>query len=333
MSRRVGLTVACSALFSAFGFAGCASDPVRTVAPGNSTAKAVEAARNPPPLASFAIASAAPVAPAGPAPDPRFEKAKKLSTDFSTRAERDEAQGIFQALCDENVAEGGARVAHLQRMMLAPEDRGPAFELAERACGADSAFGCTEVAWFQRGDPSGDPPDPDATARSAEQMKMSCDSGDPEGCAGRAQILVSLGMEASKEAPDWAEKGCAGGSADGCWWVGNYASITKDVPKARTYFEKSCRARSTAGCKAWFKMMWPEGRSSLPAKEYEAATKEVCEMGSGFACMALARIYREGPADLRDAKRGVDAEERACQREWPEACNKRKASALPGTKH
>ncbi len=210
----------------------------------------------------------------------------------------------------------------------------PALDL-DRASDAELAQACDQRsgrACYALGRRESAASDPDLT-RVFARMTTACDSGELEGCAHAAWMLLQgNGMRADlQRAKQYAERACGGNSALGCDLLGDAiargALGAPDRGAALPYWKHGCELGAAGGCQSAASTLrhgLGVERDVAEAARLEAETLRTAERGcaarDGQSCRVAGHVFLQGLGIPADASRAGPLMLRACDLGSVEAC-------------
>ena len=216
-----------------------------------------------------------------------------------------------------------------------PYDAVAAAEHFDRACTLGDPNGCAALAVLYQ-DGRGRPHD---DARALELYNQACDAGSGVGCFNAGLMHeggngAELDRQKSRAAFQRAEsnyrRDCDAGGLEWCMNLGfvfehGYGQ-TIDLAKARAAYGEGCEGGHPGSCANLALMDLQPSSPDVAidpaaAKAAGARLEALCGEGSALACGIVGHAYLKPDSPLgRDAKRGAELTERACQLGDPRGC-------------
>ncbi len=213
------------------------------------------------------------------------------------------------------------------------EETRDALALYEKACAADDASACAELAgqWIDRHGEGETLTEADA-ARTAEVARKGCDGGNPSACA-HLGLLYSLGRGVAQDdarATSLYEIACDGGDPAGCYNVGLNYEKQRGAPRndARSLlgYVYGCEGGYPQACTN-LGYLYDRGIGVIAHPEraaqlYErACAGDACTPGDPIGCANLGIFLRDGHGIPKDERRAAEMLERGCDGNVAAACN------------
>lgn len=165
-----------------------------------------------------------------------------------------------------------------------------------------------------------------------------CEKGDENSCAFAAQLLYDGNPDFPdnpSKALEYYKKGCDGGNQTACGEYGYYLRNgilggKKDGARAAALMKQSAESGDPMGMMRYSSLFgsnyqghrvagypWP-----LPAdpKQEMMWKNRACEAGSGYACMFVGGLHRNGTGVAKDEKKAFEYMKRGCDGGDPTAC-------------
>ena len=170
-----------------------------------------------------------------------------------------------------------------------------------------------------------------AFANPAEdRAREFCDKGEADICTelgkyyreGNPQYQIQKDLT---KALELLNKGCDGGSAEGCnilsYMYGNGQGVKKESAKAVGFYQKACDGGISAGCFN-LGLMYDNGQGVKlnDAKAVELYQK-ACEAGDDTGCYNLAMKYYKGEGVAKSTTNAIKYYSKSCDLKFKEGCN------------
>ena len=154
------------------------------------------------------------------------------------------------------------------------------------------------------------------TAEADPLLVRACDGGVSAACTKLGILRYERGFDSEEEGEELIllfERGCEGGSAQGCSWAG---TLTPDDPaldaKALGYFKRGCEAGDASGCFALGAAIAQGRGQAKDAQEAARLYRRACDDGFAAACRELS-VLLNAREDVEDRwKESWALLERAC---------------------
>lgn len=199
--------------------------------------------------------------------------------------------GALKKGCAANVADAcaGLAVAYHRRLVAAPAEEEPK-ALLSRACKANSAFACGQLAEMSLRESNGDKA---KASRALAMAKRSCDRHGGYACYLAGQALAHA-PDASAKAVPFYGKACRGKDAIACYELGlayaqGYLGVGRDQATATEFYRQGCEQDMGQAC---FNLAWQYLRGSgAPHDEAvgQSLLEKSCTLGDASGCDELDR--------------------------------------------
>jgi hypothetical protein len=239
-----------------------------------------------------------------------YEQSCKEVTDPPT----EKSVPLFQKGCDGGDTDGCSKL-FIARVcgFGTPRDLPAAAEIAERSCKLNVRAACGNAGglFIQLGD----------EARALASLRRGCDADDLASCNNLGSFYLTKGdAQSYQRAAELFTKLCARSNEPSCANLAQLLvlgrGVAKDVPRARTLAERTCREKINVGCNT-YGMILVEASEAKPAAE---AFQQGCDLDAPAACDNLAQMYRDGTGIAADKEQAVKYFRRACDAGWAHSC-------------
>lgn len=232
------------------------------------------------------------------------------------------------AACDGGSMHGCAILSSCYALGLSVERDGPrAIELSRKSCDAGSGVGCSKLASYYELALDGGNKEPEIITRLYQRA---CDLGDAMwGCAALG-MRYAAGMGSLEKNPPKAfellNRSCDARSPAGCYtlaslYLGGFGEQPIDHSAASRCFRFACQGGHAGGC-AKLGEQYRLGQGV--AQDYREASRwfsKACNLGSGLGCASLGQAYALGQGVEQDIKEATRHYQIACQAGDANGCN------------
>jgi TPR repeat protein len=198
--------------------------------------------------------------------------------------------------------------------------RKPDIPAMQKACAAGKLKVCVALGGYMMTGSWGAPPD---LAKAGELERKACDGGEPAGCAGLARQLSFHSSELAPALAELLDRGCARGSASGCYWLGRWAKEGQRkldlMASAYELYTTACNAGDPEACHDAGTMnrdSHEDGYEQAVSWDERLTAKldaDACSAGFAESCSCLGRLYEEGRGLGQNDRKARDLYDKGCK--------------------